>query len=257
MATRPVTVSAVGAGNVATHLVRALHAAGAEIRQVAARSEISAQRLADAVGAKTTDTASLDTCVDYVLIAVSDRAVEEVARTLRPGRAVVAHTSGSIPLEHVAAAGHRAAVIYPLQTFSRGIPVDITQVPIFTEAVDGDTLAVTDALARMLSRHVYHADSNQRRALHVAGVLTSNFPVYLIEMARQALAKAGFPLEVVRPLAEATIQKAFETGPRDALTGPARRGDMAVTRLQAESLPPQHKAIYEAITNAIINDYRE
>lgn len=148
-------------------------------------------------------------------------------------------------------------MLYPLQTFSRDVEVNVADVPFFTEATGADVLASVDDLAHLLSRHVYHADSEQRKSLHVAGVLTSNFPIYLLEIARQALAKAGYPLDVVAPLARVSIEKAFAVGPRDALTGPARRGDVAVTELQARSLPPMHRAIYEAITQAIFKDYHE
>lgn len=250
-------ISIVGAGNVAGHLAVALKASGASIAQVSARSIETASRLAQRVGARAVEVPQMSTDVDMVLIAVADRAVADVAAMLPPGRAIVAHTSGSVPLERIAAAGRRVAVLYPLQSFSRDVPVDVSQVPFFTEATDEATHAEIDAIARRLSEHVYHADSAQRRHLHIAGVLAGNFPVYLLEMARRTLAEAGFPLEVVKPLMEAVTEKAFAVGPHDALTGPARRGDVAVTRLHAEALPPSHRAIYEAFTHAIIDEYSE
>lgn len=247
-------LSIVGAGNVASHLARAFSRAGADIVQIAARTDESARRLADEVGAGVADVAHMDADVDFIIISVSDKAVVEVASQLPVGRAVVAHTSGSILLEDVEAAAHRpASVLYPLQTFSRDVAVDISEVPFFTEATDEATLARVDSLASMLSSHVYHADSSQRRALHIAGVLTSNFTVHLLEISRRVLAGAGFPLQVVEPLAKATLAKAFAVGPAKAMTGPAHRGDVAVTRLQAAALEGDDRAIYEAITNAILN----
>lgn len=250
-------ISIVGAGNVAGHLAVALKASGGSIAQVSARSIETASRLAQRVGARAVEVPQMSTDVDMVLIAVADRAVADVAAMLPPGRAIVAHTSGSIPLERIAAGGRRAAVLYPLQSFSRDVAVDVSEVPFFTEATDEATLAEVDAIARRLSEHVYHADSARRRHLHIAGVLAGNFPVYLLEMARSTLAEAGYPLEVVKPLMEAVTAKAFAVGPHDALTGPARRGDVAVTRLQAEALPPAHRTIYEAFTQAIIDEYSE
>ena len=252
-----ITVAIVGAGNVATRLSLALHAAGVGIESVSASHIESARRLAAQVGARAVPVREISACTDYVLVVVSDKAVAEVAASLPPTDAIVAHTSGSVPLETLAGRFRSAAVLYPLQTFSRDVGVDVGEVPFFTEATDAATLEAVDHLAHVLSDHVYHADSEQRKSLHVAGVLTSNFPIYLLEMARQALAKAGYPLEVVEPLARASIAKAFAVGPREALTGPARRGDVAVTELQAQSLPPQHRAIYESITQSILKDYHE
>lgn len=250
-------VAVVGAGNVATRLALALHGVGARIVTVAAAHEESARRLSELTGARAVTVPETDATADYILIAVSDKAVADVAAELPETDATVVHTSGSVPLQSLARYFRSAGVLYPLQTFSRDVEVDVAEVPFFTEATSAEVLENVDRLARMLSPHVYHADSEQRKSLHVAGVLTSNFPIYLLEIARQALAKAGYPLEVVSPLARASIAKAFAVGPREALTGPARRGDVAVTELQARSLPPDHRAIYEVITQAILKDYHE
>lgn len=252
-------VAIIGAGNVATHLATALHRAGTEVRAVAAAHKSSAEHLASLVEAPlaTDDVAALPADVDLVLIAVSDAAVADVAARLPRTNAVVAHTSGSVPLEQIAAYHPRAAVLYPLQTFSRDVAVDIAQVPIFTEATDSDTLAAIDAAARQISRVVYHADSKRRAQLHIAGVLSSNFTVYLLEQCRRVLEPAGFPLEVVHPLAEATLAKAFSVGPHDAMTGPARRGDLDVVEKQASSLSEPMASIYRVVSQQIYNAYNE
>lgn len=241
----------------ATRLALAFHSAGAKVVSVSAAHEESARRLADLIGAAVKPVAQISKDVDYVVISVSDKAVADVVAAMSETDAVVVHTSGSVPMQTLSRRFRAAGVLYPLQTFSRDVEVNVADVPFFTEAVDADVLAAVDDLARILSQHVYHADSEQRKSLHVAGVLTSNFPIYLLEIARQALAKAGYPLDVVAPLARVSIEKAFAVGPHDALTGPARRGDVAVTELQARSLPPIHRAIYEAITQAIFKDYHE
>lgn len=103
-----------------------------------------------------------------------------------------------------------------------------------------------------------HADSSVRARLHVAGVLSSNFPIYLLKITEKVLAEAGLPLSTVKPLVEVSVAKAFEVGPRDALTGPARRGDIKVLQKQLDSLSSaSDKAIYEAISDAILNDYHK
>jgi len=252
-------VAIVGAGNVATHMARGLHAAGISISAVCARHADTARRLAAAVGAPAVcpSPSDIPRDVDMVLVAVTDSAVAEVAAALPVIDAPVVHTSGSVPLGTLAARHARAAVLYPLQTFSRDVDVDLSQVPLFTEATDEDTLACVDGVARVLSAHVYHADSARRKHLHVAGVMASNFPVYLLEQCRRVLAEAGYPLEVVRPLAEATLEKAFAVGPRDAMTGPARRGDMAVVEAHGRLLPPDTARIYGLVSSQIYDMFHE
>ncbi len=247
-------IAVIGAGNVASHLAPALKAAGCEIVSVSSRSD-SARRLAATLGCSCFAVKDIRPDVDAVLIAVKDSAVESVAAELPPAGYLVMHTSGSIPLGALSAFHRRAAVFYPLQTFSRDVPVDISEVPFFTEATDSYCLAEVDALAASISRSVYHADSLQRRHLHLAGVLSSNFPIYLLQLAGKTLAEAGFPLDVVKPLVNATVDKAFVVGPRNALTGPARRGDTAVVNSLASMLEGDEREIYLKISQAITKEY--
>lgn len=227
---------------------------------MAARSLDSARKIADRYHAKALDNASeidTDTC-DYVIIAVCDSSVETVAAAIPAGHAVVLHTSGSIPLESLEKHHEHCAVLYPLQTFSRDVYVDVAEVPVFVEASDQFALEEVKRLASMISGHVYEADSTRRKALHVAGVLTSNFPIYLLQMAQRALAREDFGLEVVEPLMRATIDKAFSVGPEKAMTGPARRGDMGVVEAQAEWLDnDSDRTIYNDISQAIFTKYNE
>lgn len=248
----------VGAGNVATHLAVGLDRAGVDIAAVCSRDPAHAARLAEKVGAAVcARPANVPSDVDLVLVAVSDSSVAEVSAQLPEIRGIVAHTSGSVPLERLSERHARAAVLYPLQTFSRDVPVNLSEVPFFTEATDDSVLGSVDAIARMLSEHVYHADSRRRAHLHVAGVLSSNFTVYLLEECREVLSRAGFPLDVVRPLVGATMSKAFAVGPHEAMTGPARRGDLAVVERQAAMLSGPSAEIYRLISEQIYGMYHE
>ncbi len=250
------TMAVIGAGNVATHLASAFHRVGVKIVSVTDNSGRHAPALAEALGAEyVARVEDISNDVDFTLIATTDAAVADISRRLSPRRGLVAHTSGSVPLDTLSQRHPHAAVLYPLQTFSRDVAVDLSMVPFFTEATSTDDLATVDTWARRLGNNVYHADSSHRRYLHIAGVLTSNFPIYLLEGARQVLDRGGYPLEVVKPLVEASMNKAFTTSPADALTGPARRGDVAVTKLQEEALESPFKEIYHTLTQAILNDY--
>ena len=252
----PLRIVIIGGGNVATHLTRALINAGVTIAAVAPAERQSVRELAAKHSLPTIErVGDIPTDVDAVIIATNDRATAEVAAQLPPVRGVVMHTSGSVPLSSLTAHHQHAGVLYPLQTFSKDVPVDVRQVPFFIEASDADTEAFIRRVAALISDHVYAADSRQRRYLHVAGVLTSNFPIYLMEVAQRTLAEAGFPLEVVSPLMKASVAKAFAVGPHDALTGPARRGDVATIAAHQAMLPPADSEIYRVISNAILNEY--
>lgn len=239
----------------ATHLARGLKAAGCDIVAVSAPTQEHAAQLAAEVGAHIYNIEDFPQDLDLTVIAVKDGAVAEVAARLPRTDALVVHTSGSVPVDVPARYHRRAGVLYPLQTFSKDVDVELREVPFFLETVSEADMAPLKAVASMLSDHFYEADSDKRALLHIAGVLTSNFSVYLLEECRKVLARGGFPLEVVKPLAEATLAKVFEVGPYDAMTGPARRGDVAVVEKQAAALPPDSSEIYRLISGRILDIY--
>lgn len=217
----------VGSGNVAEALARALPASGAELCQVFARNRERGPRVAALGG--TTWTADPDRLAeaDLYLIAVSDRAVGEVAASLRlPDGAVTAHTAGSVPLDALEAFPRRA-VIYPLQTFTAGRAVDFARVPLFLEASDKGTYQAVERFARRLSSQLYPADSKRRGILHLAGVLACNFVNALYAAGERTLAREGLPFEALRPLIAETAAKALAApSPAAVQTGPAVRGDL-------------------------------
>lgn len=217
----------VGSGNVAEALARALPASGAELCQVFARNRERGPRVAALGG--TTWTADPDRLAeaDLYLIAVSDRAVGEVAASLRlPDGAVAAHTAGSVPLDALEAFPRRA-VIYPLQTFTAGRAVDFARVPLFLEASDKGTYQAVERFARRLSSQLYPADSKCRGILHLAGVLACNFVNALYAAGERTLAREGLPFEALRPLIAETAAKALAApSPAAVQTGPAVRGDL-------------------------------
>lgn len=217
----------VGSGNVAEALARALPASGAELCQVFARNRERGPRVAALCG--TTWTADPDRLAeaDLYLIAVSDRAVGEVAASLRlPDGAVAAHTAGSVPLDALEPFPRRA-VIYPLQTFTAGRAVDFARVPLFLEASDKGTYQAVERFARRLSSQLYPADSKRRGILHLAGVLACNFVNALYAAGERTLAREGLPFEALRPLIAETAAKALAApSPAAVQTGPAVRGDL-------------------------------
>ena len=124
-----------------------------------------------------------------------------------------------MPKEVLEPLSPRIGILYPLQTFSKGVDVDMSRVPFFNEAAREDDLALIDAIAASISTSVHHADATHRQVLHVAS-LHINFTNVLLECVDSILGEAGYSLDVVRPLLEATVNKAYEVGPHAAQTRP-------------------------------------
>lgn len=255
MATRPLRIAYIGAGNVAWHLAPAL---APNVTTVASRNPEHGADLAIRAGA---EVAGFDTIRskehDVIIISVADSAIASVATAI--GRLdynpLVLHTSGTIGKEVLEAMSPRTGVLYPLQTFSKEAALDLASVPFFTESACEADLDIIDGIGRLISPRIYHADAQKRRTLHIAGVFTSNFVNVLLESVETVLAPDGYDLDVVRPLLEETTKKAFAIGPHDAQTGPARRGDTAVTERQFDALPEHLKPAYKALTDLIMYNH--
>ena len=121
-----ITVSIIGSGNVAFHLISALKKAP-EIKlvQVCARDKKNIQNLVDSsqIISKVEELRTVDVCI----IAVSDAAISKVSESIPFTNNIVAHTSGSIAMNDLSA-NNRRAVFYPLQTFSLYKEVDYLKI---------------------------------------------------------------------------------------------------------------------------------
>lgn len=253
MGRRP-AIAIVGSGNVATHLALALDKV-ADVKQVYSRDASHAAALASRLtGCQAiSDFAKIDTKVDYCIISVKDDAVRGVADALPHIGGVVCHTSGSAPIEVMAKHG-RAGVFYPLQTFSKDAEVNVREAPFFIEASDDATLSRLMELARSISDKVEQADSRQRAVLHLAAVFACNFANHLWAISSEILAEHGISLDVMRPLLQATLDKAMAISPALAQTGPAARRDEAIMQKHMGMLAPEYAEIYRLLSQSIINN---
>lgn len=231
----------LGSGNVATHLGKALSAAGHQILQVYSRTRAHAEVLAEGLGAAAIDhpsEASVD--ADAYFIVVKDDAIEEVVSQLpRRLKGVVAHTAGSVEMDILKPYLDRYGVFYPLQTFSKTKAISFSAVPIALEAVDATAYGVLEQLADGLSDRVFPCDSKQRLSLHIAAVFACNFTNYLYSVADNVLRSHNLDFSLIRPLVLETAQKVMEHSPRDVQTGPAVRRDRITMAKHAELLSDQ------------------
>lgn len=253
---RRLRICLIGAGNVATHLAPAL-AGVADLVQIVSRGGASARRLAEGIPgcAAAEGTEGLVPDADLYLIATADDAIAGIVSSTPDFPGVWAHTSGSVPGEVFAGHKSRYGSFYPLQTFSRDVPVDMRQVPFF---IEGNTPQVTEMLAGLAGRisdSVTLADSALRHDLHVAAVFACNFVNQLWADADALLRRRGLNIGYLSPLIAATAGKLADASPVDAMTGPARRGDLNVIENHLASLPPELAGTYRLLSQRILDIY--
>lgn len=248
----------LGAGNVATHLARAFDKVdGIDVVQVYSRSLESASVLSESLShASATDCIEdICTCADLYIVSLVDDAVAGVLASVPHGNALWVHTSGSLPKEVLSAVSSRHGVLYPLQTFSKDVEVDMAEVPIFVEGSTPDVEEDIRAFAGKISDRVYQADGERRRKMHVAAVFACNFVNYFWTVADDLLKEEGLGLEVLHPLMRETMRKAIFASPSSGQTGPAVRGDRKVIAMHSSMLPSKFADIYTTMSDMIYDHY--
>ncbi len=248
----------IGAGNVATNLVRALSATGIEVVQVYSHTLAHARELADTVNAGATDDLSaLEMGADIYIISVKDDAIVNVVSSIPDNGALWVHTSGSIPMTVFEGRRQRYGVFYPMQSFSKQIATDFTEVPFFIEAVNDGVALEIEALAQRLSQRVFHATSEQRRRLHIAAVFACNFANHLWTLADDVLRDAELPFDVMLPLISTTVDKLKRLSPAESQTGPAMRRDHRVMQSHMAMLDKDKALIYKTLSDNIMKRHEQ
>lgn len=246
----------IGAGNLATHLGKALCARGFRVGQVYSRTYESAASLAEMLSASPlTAVDELPTDADLYIVSLTDAAFVQLLPRLTAGREdrLFVHTAGSIPLSVWQGHGHRYGVFYPMQTFSKRRDVNFEEIPLFIEANNDEDLQLLSELGGELSHNVRQLSSEQRKILHLAAVFACNFTNHMYTLANKLLAANGISFDAMLPLIDETARKVHQLPPAEAQTGPAVRYDHNVIAKHLDLLTdmPDVRALYQEISKSI------
>lgn len=263
------TITFIGAGNVAWHLAPALENAGHHVLAVYSRQLTHARQLATMLydGRPISDLNLANNPSQLFILAVPDNALDEVCqRLVLPENATLVHTSGGLSLEKLqrlmsvySDVPVKTGVFYPLQTFSRGRALlDFEQIPLCIEADNANTEQQLVTMGQEMSTIVYLVSSAERRTLHVAAVLACNFTNHLLALAKDLTDAEDLEFDLMKPIIRETIRKALDADhPADVQTGPARRHDSQVIENHLTYLRsnPALSRIYELLTANIEKRY--
>lgn len=246
----------VGSGRVASHLAEALVKGGVTCLALYSPTKSHATALAQKIGAETVE--SIDQLatlpVDFVLIAVKDDAIGEVASHFPSDyNGVVLHTSGGTSIDALSSIRHRG-VLYPMQTFSENRELLISEIPMFPEANTRECQEVIGKITNALcSRQVHYLSSEERVKLHLASVFACNFVNHLYSISDEVLHDIGLDFQLLGPLVKETLDKALSASPKEVQTGPAIRHDYRTIDRHLALLQGQSREIYKVLTKSIMN----
>ena len=245
-----ITVSIIGSGNVAFHLISALKKAPEmKLIQVCARDKKNIQYLVDSsqIISKIEELKTVDVCI----IAVSDMMISKISESIPFENKIVAHTSGSIAMKDLSTKNRRA-VFYPLQTFSIDKVVDFATIPICIESENLEDYLVIEKIAQSISKVVYPINTKQRKALHVSAVFVNNFVNHLYQIGSEICIENKVPFDILKPLIRETAEKIQTLTPLEVQTGPAKRKDKQTIVSHLDFLKNENqKAIYTLLTQSI------
>jgi predicted short-subunit dehydrogenase-like oxidoreductase (DUF2520 family) len=248
-----ISVSIIGSGNVAQHLISAFEKAGnIELVQIYSRNPKA--NFPDSKSVAITSNFNELLPVDLYIIAVSDDIITSVSEQISFTNQLVVHTSGSVAMESLNNS-NRKGVFYPLQTLSKTKEINFKEVPLCIEAESNSDLQLLNEVASAISNNVFEIDSNQRKSLHVAAVFVNNFTNHLFQIGNEICYENGVSFEILKPLILETANKINSLSPKEAQTGPAKRKDTTTINKHLDFLSnPNHKEIYKILTKSIIDN---
>ncbi|WP_294291092.1 DUF2520 domain-containing protein [uncultured Chryseobacterium sp.] len=242
----------IGSGNVAYHLARALVENKLLPVQIFGRNERELRYISEELNIPYSTKNLVDS--DIYLICVSDHAVEDVSKIITKKNCLVAHTSGSLPME-VLKGEYRKASFYPLQTFSRSKVLDYSKIPFFIEAEDEKDMSILSELATRVSKNVMESTYEKRKYIHLTAVFACNFVNHLFSRAKEISDSQEIPFDYFLPLIDETVQKIHEIEPKSAQTGPAVRNDRRILKLHEQLLTDESLEIYKTMNHSIQKMY--
>lgn len=248
-----ITISIIGSGNVAQHLISAFEKSSeVQLIQVFSRDKIKVSHFINPQ--RIINNYDDLQKVDLIIIAVSDHAIVEVSNKIPFQNQLVAHTSGAVSLNDLDSK-NRKSVFYPLQTFSKNKEINFSEIPICLEAKNESDYEIIEKIARIISNKTYKINSKQRKSLHVSAVYVCNFVNHLYQIGNEICTENKVDFEILKPLILETANKIKILSPKEAQTGPAKRQDSQTINSHLAFLSDENqKEIYKILTKSIIDD---
>ncbi|MCU1229530.1 MAG: hypothetical protein JWO97_2414 [Acidobacteria bacterium] len=207
--------------------------------------EGSPSPIASLLDAPLRTTAELANDAELLLLAISDRAIGELAASLPESRAIVFHPSGSLT------AVRGGFSLHPLRALpAAGEPSDLR-----------DTLLVFEGNHRDVARQIADATGarfaeiapEKKAAYHAAAVFGSNYVALMLELARDLIGIDDVRDDLIA-LADSAIANWRTHDDAQRFTGPAARGDRETIERHLAALAdrPELVAIYRLLADRIL-----
>lgn len=219
-------------------LAQAWQQAGGKLASVWSRNATSGEALARKYGALWLTALATQRSSGWLMLAVKDQAVEEIAGMLHPqSDLLLVHASGTLPIAVLQPHPH-TGVLWPLQSMQL-TGNDWSVIPLFIEASQADDQHALKNIAARLSTQLYTVTGQERLYYHLAAVMAGNFSNALYQSVYEMLGRQGLDPKVVLPQLQAGLDGLMDDAPAKRQTGPAVRGDIQVMEQHQHLLAQQ------------------
>ena len=209
---------------------------------------------------------------DFAFVAVSDKALRNVAEQFSQSFTVALHTSGFHPSSVIEPMAHYVGSLHPwLPIPEQDHNLLVNALATFEGNREAEQIAAE--LASIVPLRLHRIDSQKKTTYHTAAVLLSNYVDVLMIKGGELLQEAGVTpaydddndapsnehssgeLDAeklfVKEIVETTLRNYLKLG-KDSLTGPAVRKDMEVIDAEASTLSEKWSLVYRLLAEIIM-----
>jgi predicted short-subunit dehydrogenase-like oxidoreductase (DUF2520 family) len=164
---------------------------------------------------------------DLILIAVSDRAIAQIAESIPETNAIIFHPSGALPALRGGFSLHPLKSLPPV-----GEPSDLEGTLLVFEGAHRD---VAEQIANKVGARFAEISAEAKIRYHAGAVFGSNYIAALLDVAEELIGIDG-AREDIAALARSAIDNWAAHNDARRFTGPASRGDDAVMQRHLDVL---------------------
>jgi len=254
-------IAIVGTGNIAFQMGQRLSSQGINVSLIIGRNVQDGNRLASKIGCQFSD--NFDTSdpeCDVYILAVSDRAIEKVAKSLNRTDAILIHTSGSINMDVLP--GNNTGVLWPLYSITKERILNWKEIPLVTESSNKRVENCLVTLTEALGGEQYFLNSKQRAHAHLLAVCANNFTNHFFHLIEEHQSELDLNKKMFHSIVKDTFDTILTSDTEENIllnrqTGPAIRKDKVSMKNHNEMLSenPQLRKLYETFSTSILETY--
>ncbi len=202
---------------------------------------------------------NINETVEVYFICVKDEFIIDTIKKLNVN-SIILITSGNFDLETIPSSYKNCAIFYPLQTFTKNVSVNWSELNIIWESTSKKAEFKVKEIAKYIKpKSLIQLNYKKRLNIHLSAVLVNNFTNSLYVEADTILKRTDKKLDIniLLPLIKQNILKLQTTSPKKAQTGPAKRKDKVVLKKHLSIIENKKVRELYKLFNSLINEQQD